>query len=638
MTQLEPEEKPKSRQELRRERWQTFRRTLPDAIELARPQAKLWALGLVLVLISRMAALVLPGAPKFLIDEAIPNGDSRLLYLIIGAVMGATLVQGLATFALTQTISKAGQRLIASLRVKIHRHVSRLPIRYYDNHRTGEVVSRVMNDVEGVRNLVGTGMVEFLGGLLGAAFALAILLYINWQLTLTIFLFLAVFAVVLIKSFSVLGPIFKQRQKITAEVSGRLTESVGGVRVIKAYDTEEAERSVFARGVDALLQNVLRTINTISTVALTSSVLIGVLGASILYVGGHQLMSGRLTTGEFISYVLYLGFMIAPISSLVMIGTQLSEVFAGLERMREVLSERPEDEEEEGKKPLPPIVGTVSFESAGFEYDPGKPVLREITFDAKPGTVTALVGPSGSGKSTLIGLIASFYHPTTGRIRVDGHDLAEVRLHDYRKQLGCVLQENFLFAGTIRENILYSRPGAGEAEMREAARLAYCLEFIEKFPQGFDTIIGERGVKLSGGQRQRVAIARALLANPRLLILDEATSALDSESETYIQEGLAKLMAGRTTFVIAHRLSTIRNADGILVLEEGRIVERGRHAELLERKGRYHEMYTRQHGVEENLFLAPGERPAVESEESADVQSDERRQRAAKLSRILTGE
>lgn len=636
--QQEKQKRREARREKRRQRWQTFKRTWPDAVELARPQAKLWALGLFLMMINRMAALVLPGAPKFLLDDALPNADHRLLYLLIAVVLGATVVQGLTSFALTQTISKAGQRLIAQLRIKIHRHVSRLPIRYFDNHKTGEVVSRVMNDVEGVRNLVGTGMVEFLGGLITAVFALAILFFLNWQMTVVILISLLVFAVVLIKSFMVLGPIFKKRQELTADVSGRLTESVGGVRVVKSYGTEETERSLFSVGVHGILDAVLKTINAISVVALTSSVLLGLLGAGILFVGGRQLLAGELTTGEFISYLLYLGFMVAPLSSIIMIGTQLSEVFAGLERMKEVLSEKPEDAEEEKKAPLAAIEGRVVFDNVGFAYDENKPVLHEVEFSAEPGTVTALVGPSGSGKSTLIGLIASFYQPVSGTILIDDADLSKVRLRDYRAQLGAVLQENFLFAGTIRENILYSRPDASEEQVQEAARLAHCNEFIDKFPDGFETVIGERGVKLSGGQRQRLAIARALLANPRILILDEATSALDSESEAAIQDGLQKLMEGRTTFVIAHRLSTIRHATQILVLEEGRLVERGSHRDLLQKRGRYFDMYTRQYDIADDLFLAPGEGGDAEANGVDDDKKDAARKRAERLSRLLTGE
>lgn len=632
------ESKQESRREKRKKAWQTFKRTLPDAIELARPQARLWLFGLCLLVVGRLAGLTLPAAPKFLLDYAIPNRDLGMLYTIIGVLLAATIIQGICSFVLTQTISKAGQRLIAALRIKIQHHVSRLSVRYYDNHKTGEVVSRVMSDVEGVRNLVGTGMVEFLGGLLTAGLAFIALLYLNWQLTVAIAVVLGIFLIVMAKAFMTLGPIFKQRQEIRAEVSGRLTESVAGIRVVKAYNREEAERTVFARGVDRLLENVLRTINAISVVTLVSSVLVGALGATIVAVGGRQLIEGTLTVGDFTSYLLFLGFLIAPIGSIVMIGTQLSEAFAGLERIREVMEQAPEDRDDDKRNAMPPIRGEVEFDQVSFAYDAGIPVLHDVSFRAEPGTVTALVGPSGSGKSTLTGLVASFYQPTSGTVRIDGIDLNSVKIHEYRKQLGAVLQDNFLFDGTVRDNILYARPEATEQELLEAARLAHCLEFIERFPEGFDTIIGERGVKVSGGQRQRLAIARSLLANPRILILDEATSALDSESEASIQEGLRTLMAGRTTFAIAHRLSTIRSADQILVLDGGRIVERGRHQELLAQDGVYARMYRRQHGVEENLFLAPGESTDQPADESPGESDQQRRDRLAGLSRFISGE
>ena len=631
-------DKEKSRREKRRERWQTFKRTLPDAIELARPHARLWILGLVLLLIARTAGLVLPGMPKFLMDDVLPNQDYQKLYLLIGAVLGATTLQGFANFALTQTISKAGQRLIADLRIKIHRHVSRLGLRYFDNQKTGEIVSRVMNDVEGVRNLVGTGMVEFLGGIITAVFASVILFVLNWQLSLAILAFFGIFFVVLIKAFSILGPIFKKRQEVTADVSGRLTESIGGIRVVKAYNTEDVERKTFAEGVYTLLHHLFRTINAISVVALTSSVLLGVLGAAVLYIGGQQLMTGEMTQGEFISYLLYLGFLIAPLSSVLMIGTQLSEAFAGIERMKEVLDQKPEDEDETEKQPVPPIEGRVQFENVEFAYEEGKPVLQDVSFTAESNSVTALVGPSGSGKSTLIGLVASFYQPQKGRVLVDDIDLIQARLHDYRSQLGVVLQENFLFGGTIRENLRYARAGATDEQLHAAARIAHCTEFIDRFPDGLDTVIGERGIKLSGGQRQRLAIARALLANPKILILDEATSALDSESEAYIQEGLSHLMEGRTTFVIAHRLSTIRHATQILVLDEGRVIEHGTHEELLGRRGKYFEMYTRQHHAGDDVFLAPGETENGEGQEETEETKDQRRERFARFSRLISGE
>lgn len=631
----EATEKELTRLERRRKRWETFKRTLPDAIRIARPQAKLWAMGLVLLILARLAGLILPATPKFLIDDVLPEANMRLLYIIIGIVLAASLLQGIANFALTQTISKAGQRLIANLRVQVHNHVSRLSIRYYDKHRTGEIVSRVMNDVEGIRNLVGTGMVEFLGGVIASCLALLILFYLNWQLTSVILIFILVFLVVIAWSFISLGPIFKERQRLMAEVSGRLTEGVGGVRVVKSYNREDVERSVFARGVDQLLGTILRTINGISFIVLFSSVMLGLLAATILYIGGHQLIAGSMTTGELISYLLYLGFLIAPMSSILMIGTQLSEVFAGIERMKEVMGEIPEDGDEEQKESVGDIQGEVKFEDVTFSYEEGKPVLKDIHLKAAPGTVTALVGPSGSGKSTLIGLIAAFHHPDRGRILIDGRDLATLRLHDYREKLGCVLQDNFLFSGTIRENILYARPDASDEAVREAARIAHAIEFIEQFEDGFETVIGERGVRLSGGQRQRLAIARALLADPRILILDEATSALDSESEAFIQEGLHSLMEGRTTFVIAHRLSTIREADQILVLEQGQIIERGTHSELLHKEGRYFEMYQCQYG-QDSLFI--GESGSDENRDDVTDGADERKRRVAKLSKLLSGE
>ncbi len=618
-----------------KERLATIRRAWPDAVEIIRPHAGLWAMGLTLMIVGRAAGMVLPGAPKFLIDDAIPNQDMGMLYTIIGVVLVAALVQGAANFALTQTISKAGQRLIADLRIKLHRHVSRLPIRYFDRNKSGEVVSRVLNDVEGVRNLIGTGMVEFLGGLIAAVFAFSILLYLNWQLTLVIGLFIGCFIILVLGTFWFLGPVFRERQEQLADVTGRLTESVGGIRVVKAYNREDVERQVFKTGVHKLMYIIFRTINAISLIALMTSVLLGLLAATILFFGGRQMIAGTMTTGDFISYVLYLAFMIAPLSSVVMIGTQLSEAFAGLERMREVLSVEPEETDGTDRQAIGRIRGNVVFENVWFEYEPGKPVLKNISFAAEPGTVTALVGPSGSGKSTLIGLIAGFHSPTKGRVLVDEQDLSQVSLGSYRSQLGCVLQETFLFAGTIRENILYGKPDATEEQLTEAARLAHCLEFTDKFPDGLDTVIGERGVRLSGGQRQRLAIARALLADPRLLILDEATSALDTESETAIQDGLAQLMAGRTTFVIAHRLSTIRHAGNILVMEEGEVAESGTHKELLLRRGRYFDMYRRQVDFGDGLLLFDEEDEADGHDAS---RQEEKKRRADALSRILSGE
>ncbi|MDX2176092.1 MAG: ABC transporter ATP-binding protein [Candidatus Sumerlaeia bacterium] len=580
------------------ERREQFRRALPEALALARPYRGMLAFALVLLLVNRAASLVLPAAPKFIFDDALAKGDTRFFYQIVAAVVAASFIQGASIFLMTQTVSKAGQRLIRDLRVKIHGHVSRLPLRYFDSHRSGEVTSRVMNDVEGVRNLLGTGIVELLNGALTFLFVVPILFWLNWKLTLVALSFLGFFGILMVFAFKKLRPIFEERQEAMGVVTGRLTESFGGIRVVKAYTTEGAEQTVFAAGANRLLDVILRTIGIIAFLALTTSGLTGLLGAAVLLVGGHQIMAGEFQPGAFISYIFYVGFMIAPVAQAVSIAGSLSEAFAGLDRMRQVLGEEREDTGDDARAPLGPVEGRVEFRGVSFSYEAGKQVLHTVSFDAEPGTSTALVGPSGGGKSTVIGLLAGFYRPQEGAVLVDGRDLATVRLADYRRQLGVVLQENFLFDGTVAENIRYARPEASDEALHEAARLAHCGEFIEKLPQGWDTIVGERGVKLSGGQRQRVAIARAILANPRILILDEATSSLDSESEAYIQDGLRTLMKGRTTFIIAHRLSTIRAADQILVLEGGRIVERGAHAALLAAKGRYHDMYTLQHGLD----------------------------------------
>ena len=585
--------------------WRAFRETLPDAIEVARPQARLWLLGLLLVLVNRAAGLVYPAAPKYLFDDAIPNGDRQLLVIIVAVTLGATIVQAGSSFALTQTISKAGQRLIAGMRKRIHAHVTRLPIRYFDNHKVGDVLSRVMNDVDGLRNLLGTGMVDLLGGLFTVVVTLGILLWLNWKLTLIILVFLAVFGLVMAKAFAHLRPIFKRRMKLRGDVNGRLAEGLGGMRVVRAFNAEPIEQRTVARLVDDFLANIIESITATSTIALASSALVGLLGAVIMLVGGLHAINGEFPTGQFVSYVLYVGIMVGPIIQVMSIVTQLGEAFAGLERMRETLALPPEEPDAEAKRALPSVEGRVEVQGAGFEYEAGKPVLHDVDLVAEPGSVTAFVGPSGSGKTTLLGLLAAFHKPTRGRVLVDGVDLETVRLTDYRAHLGCVLQDDFLFAGPIRENIRYARPNATDEEVERAARLAHCMEFVERLPEGLGTIIGERGVKLSGGQRQRVTIARAILADPRILLLDEATSALDTRSEQAIQAGLAELMAGRTTFVIAHRLSTIRHAAQILVLEGGRVVERGTHDELMALGGQYHAMYRRQHRIEENLFAEP---------------------------------
>jgi ABC-type multidrug transport system fused ATPase/permease subunit len=579
----------------------------PELLALIRPRRGLLAAGLVLITVNRVCGLVLPASTKFLIDDVIGARRGDLLLPLVGSVVAATLIQGITSFGLTQMLSKAAQRLIADLRRQVQAHVGRLPVAYYDANKTGALVSRIMSDVEGVRNLIGTGLVELIGGLLTAAIALVLMLRISPGMTGVTLLSLAVFGLVLYRSFGTLRPIFRERGKINAEVTGRLTESLGGVRVVKGYHAEDREAAVFSTGVGRLLANVLATLTSFSVLTLSSTILLGVVGAAVMFVGARQVLAGTLTVGGLFTYTMLLGFLVAPMFQVVSIGTQLTEALAGLERTREVLRERPEDADPRRTVALGPLRGEVAFEEVRFAYEAGKPVLLGVSFRAEPGTVTALVGPSGAGKSTVIGLVAAFHVPTGGRVLVDGVSLATVRLDTYRSQLGVVLQETFLFDGTIRENVAFSRPDATEAQVLEACRIARVDEFATAFPQGYDTVVGERGVKLSGGQRQRVSIARAILADPRILILDEATSSLDSESEAFIQEGLSFLMRGRTTFVIAHRLSTIRRAHQILVVEGGQIVERGTHAALYSKRGRYREMYDRQHGVEANLFLAPGE-------------------------------
>jgi len=580
---------------------------LPEIWQLIRPRRGLLAMGFVLMVINRVSGLVLPASTKFLVDNIIGKRQLRMLPLLVGIVLTATLVQGMTSFTLTQTLSKAAQRMIAELRRRVQEHIGRLSVSYYDSNKTGTMVSRIMSDVEGVRNLVGTGLVDFVGGLLTAVIAFVVLMRISTLMTMIAFSFLLVFGVGLRNAFKTIRPIFKERSKINAEVTGRLTESLGGVRVVKGYHAEEREHRVFGAGVERLLQNVFKTLTATSLMSLTSSSLMGVVGAIVMFIGTRQILAGTLTLGGFFTYTMFLGYLAAPLFQVVNIGTQITEAIAGLERTREVLSETPEDEDPERSVTLPTIRGAVEFENVEFAYEAKKTVLHGISFHSQPGTVTALVGSSGSGKSTIIGLVAAFHKPQSGRVLVDGVDLAAVRLDSYRTQLGMVLQDSFLFDGTIRENVAFSKPDATEEEILQACQIARVDEFAEKFELKYETVIGERGVKLSGGQRQRVSIARAILANPRILILDEATSSLDSESEALIQAGLGYLMQGRTTFVIAHRLSTIRRADQILVVEAGQIVERGTHESLYELGGRYFELYTKQHGLAQNLFLAPGE-------------------------------
>ena len=586
---------------------ENLRSVLPLLLELVRPRRRLLAFGMVLMVINRAAGLVLPASTKVLVDNIVGKHQTQYLTPLVLAVLAATILQGVTSFTLTQVLSKEGQRLIAQLRRKVQEHVGRLPVAYYDSNKAGMLVSRIMTDVEGVRNLIGTGLVEFIGGTLTALFSLVILLRISVVLTGTSLLFITLFGLVLKKAFTRIRPIFRERGKITAEVTGRLTESLAGVRVVKGYHAEAQEAQVFSGGVQRLLDNVMKSLTAMSLMSLSATVLMGIVGAVVMFLGARQIFAGTLTLGGFMMFTAFLAFLVAPVFQIVGIGTQITEALAGLDRTQEVLHERPEDDEPRRARTIGSIQGVVSFQNVTFAYDTGKPVLHDVSFEARPGTATALVGPSGSGKSTIISLIAAFHEPTEGLVQVDGADLTTVRLSDYRTQLGVVLQDTFLFDGSIRENVAFARPGASDAQVREACRIARVDEFAEKLEKQYDTIVGERGVKLSGGQRQRVSIARAILADPRILILDEATSSLDSESEAAIQAGLAYLMEGRTTFVIAHRLSTIRRADQILVVEGGRIIERGTHESLYASGGRYYDLYTRQHGIDANLFLAPGE-------------------------------
>jgi ABC-type multidrug transport system fused ATPase/permease subunit len=594
-----------------------LKKVLPEVLALMRPRKWLIAGSFCLMVVNRLCSLVLPVSSRPFINDVMKQGKMTELPHIIGAVAGAVFLQAVTSYALTQLLSTEGQKLISQLRMQVQAHIGRLPVAFYDENRTGTLVARIMTDVEGVRNLVGTGLLDFVGGVLTAVIVFAFLISINARMTVLTVAILLVFGAILQKAFRTIRPIFRERAKINAEVTGRLTESLGGVRVVKGYHAEESEANVFAAGVTRLLNNVISSLTAQSLMTLSSTLVLGVVGGLIMYLGAHENAAGRLNTGGYVEYTMLLAFMIAPIVQLVNIGTQLTEALAGLDRTTEILNEREEDSEPSRTNVLGPIRGDVEFDHVVFEYEKGKPVLHGISFESKPGSVTALVGSSGSGKSTIISLICGFHTATAGRVLIDGVDLATIRLSSYREQLGVVLQETFLFDGTIRENVRFSRPQATEAEVMEACRIARVDEFAERFPEAYDTVVGERGVKLSGGQRQRISIARAILADPRILILDEATSSLDSESEAMIQNGLNFLMKGRTTFVIAHRLSTIRRADQILVVEAGTILERGTHESLYRLGGRYYDLYTRQHGLETNLFLAPGEGDKVEEEAAA---------------------
>jgi subfamily B ATP-binding cassette protein MsbA len=559
------------------------------------------------MIINRLAALVLPASSKVLIDRVIGQHQARLLVPLAIAVGIATLIQAGTTFALSQVMSVAAQRAIADMRKAVNLHVQRLPVSYFDRTQSGILISRIMNDADGIRNLVGTGLVQLSGGVVTAILALGVLFWLNWQLTSITLLILITFAVGMALAFTRLRPIFRERSVITADVTGRLAQSLGGIRVVKTYVAERREQIVFAKGVHKLFRNIARSITGVSAITSFTTIIVGAVGVLMIVVGGRAILAGRMTLGDFVMYVFFIGLVAAPLVQIASIGTQISEAFAGLDRIREIRMMPTEDEADGRHVAVTNLEGAVTFEHVGFEYTPGVPVLRDISFHAPAGCTTALVGASGSGKSTLISLIMAFNSPTEGRILVDGVDLATLKLRDYRAHLGVVLQDNFLFDGTIAENIAFSMPGASMSEIREAARLAHCDEFIDRFTEGFDTVVGERGVRLSGGQRQRVAIARALLANPRILILDEATSSLDSESEALIRDGLRRLRTGRTTFVIAHRLSTVASADQILVLDDGRLVESGTQPELLALDGRYRQLYDKQYGIESDRFINPGE-------------------------------
>jgi subfamily B ATP-binding cassette protein MsbA len=558
------------------------------------PRRKALAIGLVLIIISRMAGLVLPGATKYLMDDVIAKNDLEMLKWLLIIVTVSITVQSVTSFVLTNLLSVEAQRLISVLRANVQKQILRLPISFFDNTKSGVLVSRIMTDVEGVRNLVGTGLVQMVGGILTAVVSLVLLLKISAEMTFYVLVPVAIFGFISLKAFSFIRPVFRERGKLNADVTGRLTETLNGVRVIKGFNAEAQEIKTFEKGVESLFENVRKTLTSTSLVTSSATFLLGLASVGIMGLGGYRIIEHSMSTGDFLAFTLYLGFMIAPIVQMSNIGSQLTEAFAGLDRTEEIMNMAPEDDGTIRTVQIETITGDISFRNVSFAYEEGKTVLKDISFDAPAGSVTALVGTSGSGKTTIAGLAASFLNPAQGKVTIDGIDLATVSLSSYRGNLGVVLQDDFLFEGTIRENIRFPRPQATDDELLRAAQAAHVLEFTDRFEAGLDTVIGERGVKLSGGQRQRVAIARAILANPRILILDEATSNLDTESESLIQESLKGLMKGRTTFVIAHRLSTIRQADQILVVEHGQIVERGRHDALIEKSGRYFDLYTYQ--------------------------------------------
>ncbi|MEJ7623084.1 MAG: ABC transporter ATP-binding protein [Pyrinomonadaceae bacterium] len=578
------------------------------------------AIGSVLMLVSRLAGMVLPASTKYIGDEVFTNRNYELIKWIALAIGISTLIQAVTSFALSQILGVAAQLAITNMRMRVQRHIERLPISYFDSTQSGQLISRIMNDAEGIRNLVGTGLGQILGSIVTATIAIGVLIYLNWQLTLATIVVLLVFGAALMYAFKKLRPIFRERGEITAELTGRLGESLGGIRIVKAYTAEKREELSFTRGAHKLFRNIAKSVTGVSAISSFSAVIIGAISVVMIVIGGNAVTTGSMTLGDFLMYISFTFLLAMPIIELTSIGTQITDALAGLDRIREVMAMGTEDDEDAGKTPLPQVEGTIDFEDVFFEYDPGVPVLKGVSFHAEAGTTTALVGSSGSGKSTILSLVLNFIQPTgslaseaapdqtkPGKISIDGKDLQTVKLRDYRRHLGVVLQDNFLFDGTILSNIRFSNPEANLESIKAVCRIANADEFIEKFPNGYDTIVGERGVKLSGGQRQRIAIARALLADPRILILDEATSSLDSESESLIQEGLNRLRQGRTTFVIAHRLSTIRTADQILVVEAGEILERGTHEALIAAEGRYKQLYDKQYRFEQNLFVNPGE-------------------------------
>jgi ABC-type multidrug transport system fused ATPase/permease subunit len=593
-----------------------LRSVWPQIKELVVPRSWLLMVGFVLLFINRIMGLALPYSSKLLLDRVIARRDLHFLGILVMGIVFATLIQASTSFALTQLLSKEGQRVIAGLRRKVQAHISTLSLSFYDSNTTGSLVSRILSDVESVRNIIGTGLLEFAGGVLTAAIVLVLMLRINFFMTAVAVGSLTLFSLVLNRTFNVVRPIFRERGRLNAEIAGRLTESLSGVRVVKGYHAEKREQLVFSQGVQRLLDNVMKTLTTMSSIGLASTIMMGSVGAAIMYLGSYQIITGKMTVGDLFQYTMFMGYLAAPVFQMANIGTQLTEAIAGLDRTREVLNEYPEHQDPTRTIALTKVRGELIFDNVTFAYESGKPVLENVNFIAEPGTVTALVGSSGSGKSTIIGLVAAFYKPLRGRILIDDQDLSSVRLDCYRPLLGVVLQETFLFDGSIRDNVAFARPEATEEEIMQACRIARVDEFAERFSDKYNAIIGERGVKLSGGQRQRVSIARAALANPKILILDEATSSLDSESEAFIQQGLKYVMKGRTTFVIAHRLSTVRQADQILVVEAGRIVERGTHALLYSLRGRYYELYTKQHGVESNLLTESGIEEKVQEKQS----------------------